>query len=206
MPIHQRSFYMIRHGETEANKARIMAGHIDSPLTDLGRSQADEARKIIAQLAEKPDVIIHSNLSRARDTAAIINNALNVPMIEDSDYAEMHAGDWEGVSYEACDSMMHGWQDPPNGESYEVFLNRVKKAKNKALSSDYKMPLIVCHGGVFRAFAKLYDVNIWGVKNCHLHRFDPAPNTPIFPWDAACFDDEGTPVPKPSEAFVNALK
>ena len=68
-----KHFYMIRHGETEANAARIMAGSLDSPLTENGRRQAKTAQVIVNSLAVKPSVIIHSNLSRARETAQIIN-------------------------------------------------------------------------------------------------------------------------------------
>ncbi|MBX2833542.1 MAG: histidine phosphatase family protein, partial [Micavibrio sp.] len=28
-----KHFYMIRHGQSEANAAKILAGHTDSPLT-----------------------------------------------------------------------------------------------------------------------------------------------------------------------------
>ena len=94
MPVPAKRFYMIRHGQTEANAAQRMAGWLDSPLTDLGRQQADHARKKVEALEDKPQIIVHSQLSRARETAAIINANLNLPMIEDEDYAEMHAGDW----------------------------------------------------------------------------------------------------------------
>jgi broad specificity phosphatase PhoE len=202
MPIIAKAFYMIRHGETEANKARIMAGSVDSPLTQLGRDQADQARQVIEQLAEKPSVIIHSQLSRARDTARIINQNLGLPMIEDPDYAEMHAGDWEGISYDDCHTMMRGWQDPPNGESFEAFFTRIKRAKNKALKETEGTPLIVCHGGVFRAFAKLYGLETWGVMNCHLHHFAPAPMVKHFPWTALSFTYDEEVRSDISESFL----
>lgn len=201
MPIIAKAFYMIRHGETEANKARIMAGSVNSPLTQLGRDQADQARQVIEQLAEKPSVIIHSQLSRARDTARIINQNLGLPMIEDSDYAEMHAGDWEGISYDDCHTMMRGWQDPPNGESFEAFFTRIKRAKNKALKETEGTPLIVCHGGVFRAFAKIYGLESWGVHNCQLHHFTPLPTRSPFPWKALSFNADNPAAPQDSDSF-----
>ncbi len=182
---------MIRHGQTEANLARTMAGWIDSPLTALGIEQAHDARQIVEKLEIKPDIIVHSHLSRARDTANIINQNLNIPTIEDADIAEMHAGEWEGAPYEACDAMMKSWQDPPGGESFETFTNRIKRAKNRALQDKYQKPLFVCHGGVFRAFAKLYGVNTWGVENCKLHDFVPAPQNTSFPWEAYSYEING---------------
>lgn len=175
---------MIRHGETEANAARLMAGSLDSPLTSWGREQAARAAKVVEALPVKPAAIIHSQLSRARDTAAILNQNLGVPAIEDADFAEMHAGDWEGIPYDTCHEMLHGWDDPPGGETHEEFFARIKRAKIKALSHTDQPVLIVCHGGVFRAFAKLYGIDSYGVRNCHLYEFEPAGNpvTGDFPW------------------------
>ena len=53
---------MIRHGQTEANEKRIMAGNTETALTKLGRQQADKARRIIEQLEIKPVAIFHSHL------------------------------------------------------------------------------------------------------------------------------------------------
>ena len=184
MPVPAKRFYMIRHGQTEANAAQRMAGWLDSPLTDLGRQQADHARKKVEALEDKPQIIVHSQLSRARETAAIINTNLNLPMIEDEDYAEMHAGDWEGAPWEDCTGMFDDWQDPPGGETSTDFIDRVRRAKNKALAREEEPALIVCHGGVFRAFAKLYEIDIWGVENCQLHEFLPHPKNGAFPWRA----------------------
>lgn len=73
---------MIRHGETEANKAHVFAGSLDSPLTEKGREQAELAQNPARALAIKPSVVVHSTLSRARDTASIINESLDLPMFE----------------------------------------------------------------------------------------------------------------------------
>jgi probable phosphoglycerate mutase len=185
-----KHFYMIRHGETEANLARIMAGHLDSPLTDTGRRQADNARKIVELLEIKPTLIIHSQLSRARDTARIINSNLNLPMVEDADFAEIFVGSLEGATYEECVEMFHGWVDPPGGETHKEFENRIIRAKKKALENNPGPVLIVCHGGVFRALWKMYGLDMDGVRNAHLHEFHPKPEQTSFPWLAHFYDYE----------------
>ena len=178
-----KRFYMIRHGQTEHNAARLMAGHTDSPLTETGKLQARQVQEVMRRLEEKPKVIVHSNLSRARDTAGIINEVLGVPMHEDPDIAEHYCGDWEGLPYEECESMLTGWDTPPNGESFEAFCARIARSKTNTLNTHDNPALIVCHGGVFRAFGKLYGLNTPGVfKNCHLYEFMPAPEEPRFPW------------------------
>lgn len=184
-----KHFYMIRHGETEANAARIMAGSLDSPLTDKGRTQAKSVHLAVRSLKIPPKKIIHSHLSRARDTATIINEALGLELHEEPDYAEMHAGDWEGVSYEESRAMLDGWIDAPNGETAQEFLSRVQKAKKAALSHPEEPVMVVCHGGVFRAFWKLYDIQSSGVQNCKLYEFTPRTSSnDLFPWDVWRYD------------------
>ena len=41
---------MIRHGETEANAAEIMAGSMDSPLNQTGIKQAHAVKNIIKHI------------------------------------------------------------------------------------------------------------------------------------------------------------
>lgn len=179
-----KPFYMIRHGETEANKARIMAGSIDSPLTETGRQQAYEAQKVVAALPRKPVAVFHSQLSRARDTAMIINQALNAPMFEDSDLAEIHAGELEGASYEECEELFKSWPRVLNGEAPNEFFKRVKRGKSRAIEQFSEPVLIVCHGGVMRAFGAIHGLPVPGrFQNAHLYEFIPSATNKSFPWD-----------------------
>lgn len=188
-----RHFYMIRHGETEANANQIMAGSLDSPLTENGRAQARAIHDVIDALKIKPRRIVHSHLERARETAEIINDALNVPMHEDPDYAELHTGDWEGVHYDECRDLLRGWVDPPGGERYAEFFERIKRAKKRALKG-HEPVMAVTHGGVFRAFLKLHGIHKTGVRNCMLYEFEPATNLENgnFPWTVWRYDIKET--------------
>lgn len=178
-----KRFYMIRHGQTEANAARIMAGSIDSPLTAHGIKQAKDARDVIALLEQKPAAIFHSHLSRARDTALVINEALGVEMHEDERLAELHAGELEGAPYEKCEELFESWPRVLNGEDPNDFFKRVKAGKNAALESGNEPVLIVCHGGVMRAFGEIHNVKTPGrFENAHLYEFIPNLEQPHFPW------------------------
>ncbi len=184
MPIPSKPFYMMRHGQTEANAAQLMAGSLDSPLTQKGREQAYQAQKIISTLQAKPAAIFHSHLSRARDTATIINEALNVEIFEDPDLAEIHAGDLEGVSYEHCKELFESWPRVLNGEDPKKFFKRVKRGKSKAIERFNDPVLIVCHGGVMRAFGAIYNLPIPGkFENAHLYEFVPNTQKSSFPWN-----------------------
>ena len=37
--------YIVRHGQTEKNKANVLQGRSDVPLNDAGRRQAEEVRE-----------------------------------------------------------------------------------------------------------------------------------------------------------------
>lgn len=199
-----KTFYMIRHGETEANVAQIMAGSLDSPLTTNGRAQAKAVQDVVKNLTVKPTLIVHSHLSRARDTANIINEALGVPTMEDADFAEIHAGDLEGVCWSKCQHF-DDWRDMPNGERFDDFFDRIKRAKNRILGSKEGPVLIVSHGGVFRAFAKIYGIDTPGVRNCHFHEFIPLTDPKkSFPWDVFHYDYESKLIRQRAEIFYPA--
>lgn len=184
MPLPLKHFYMIRHGQTEANKKEIMAGSTDSPLTELGREQARAVQRIVSALDIKPKSIVHSNLSRARDTAQIINEALNIPMHEEPKVAEIHSGDWEGKPWTECEALLDGWPTPPNGENFTEFCARIKDGKKHHLDRHDAPVLIVCHGGVFRGLGGIYGLNTPGIfENCHLYEFMPNLSYAHFPWN-----------------------
>ena len=172
---------MIRHGQTTANANDVYSGAEDVPLTDLGRVQALKAQKIVSDLTPMPQKIIHSHLSRAKHTAEIINKYLDLPMQEIVNLGEQHFGDWQGQSTHDIRPLVNAMQDPPGGETHEQFQQRTKDGLNEALTHD-DLVAIVCHGGIFRAFLRLYDKpdNNW-IKNCEVYRFDPIDDA-SFPW------------------------
>lgn len=188
-----KPFYMIRHGETKANKAFIIAGQTETPLTDKGREQARLVQPQALALEIKPSAIIHSNLSRARDTAVIINKVLNIPIHEDSNFAELFSGDQEGAPYSECMGFLNGFETPINGESFEAFFERIKIAMTDALERYDTPVLITCHGGVFRALGGIYNLKVTKVvDNCCLCEFQPNTEKSPFPWDVYSYDYDET--------------
>ena len=86
--------YFVRHGETEWNKQKRIQGRVDIPLDEFGRMLA---RKTATGLAEIPfDVCYSSPLSRAKETATIILEGRDIPIIEDDRIIEMAFGEYEG--------------------------------------------------------------------------------------------------------------
>jgi len=175
---------MIRHGQSVANLEGYYSGNLDVALTDLGITQAETARQHVESLDNKPLRIVHSHLQRARNTAKIINQNLQLPMHETPLLGEQHFGDWEKTPHVPYKSVTRRGNSPPNGETNHDFEQRIAKGINKTLESD-ELPLIACHGGVFRAFYELYNNidNFEATQNCVLYEFTPNPSAPHFPWN-----------------------
>lgn len=183
-------FYIIRHGESEANLGQYASGHVDVALTEKGWEQARAAARTVAALELKPTVIIHSHLQRAKNTAAVINEGLNLPMVEDPLLAEQMYGDWEGVSWDITRQPIRDGIDPPNGESHAAFHIRIKDAITRHVTEQKgQRVLFVCHGGVFRAIGSLYSAPMTGIKNCALHAFHPDDANTAIPWRIETFGD-----------------
>ena len=70
------TLYLMRHGQTEFNVKRLVQGHCDSPLTELGVAQAHEAGAWIARQGVTFARICTSPLGRAVKTAGIVREEL----------------------------------------------------------------------------------------------------------------------------------
>lgn len=190
-----KSFYMMRHGETQANAEGYAAGSFDTPLTETGRCQAMAARHVFESLLPRPALIIHSNLSRSRDSAKILNENFSLPEAEHSSMAEQCFGDWRGLSWKTIHDRIMAGEKPPNGESMEDLTDRVMTGISEILALPAEPVLIVTHGGVFDALFWKFHCKIDDVKNCHIYRFSPVAAEHSFPWDVWHHDlAEGLPI------------
>lgn len=73
------TIYLARHGQNIDNVQGILNGHRDLPLTELGREQARTTATHIKELGLSFDKVYCSPLSRAKETAEIICDALHLP-------------------------------------------------------------------------------------------------------------------------------
>lgn len=90
---------LIRHGQSTANIRSVFAGSLDMPLTQLGQAQAKLTAAFIA--ANYPvEAVYASDLSRAFDTGKALADLLNIPIFPEKTLREIHAGAWEGHSFE----------------------------------------------------------------------------------------------------------
>ena len=121
---------IVRHGETEENKKRIIQGHLPGTLSGLGREQAKRLAERLKQ--EKIDYIFSSDLTRAADTAKEIAKYYpNVPFEFREDLRERNWGDFQGVNKENIPNWKKLEFDVGNlGKNVETFKELFERARN----------------------------------------------------------------------------
>ncbi|WP_112179187.1 histidine phosphatase family protein [Paraliobacillus zengyii] len=140
---------LIRHGETDWNLQGRIQGGTDIELNENGVKQA-EACKTYFEGADW-DLIIASPMKRAKRTAEIINKALNVDLVEMSDFKERTFGEAEGLTLAERNKLFPDG-NYPGQESKEDLESRVMAGIgliNKTFPN--KKVLLVAHGAVIHA-------------------------------------------------------
>lgn len=91
-----RRLVLLRHGRTSWNAEHRFQGQADPPLDDIGRAQAYEVAAIIA--AMRPTLLVSSDLERARQTAAVVGEAVGLLPVLEPRLRERSLGHWEGLT------------------------------------------------------------------------------------------------------------
>ena len=164
-----QTIYLVRHGETEWNRAGRMQGWRNSPLTPLGEDQARRVGLLLRDLIAEPDgcAMVVSPLGRAMQTAAIISEMMDIDSARfgaDPLVQEICWGAWQGMSHSeiaAADPdrwrrfLANRWTDaPPAGESYAQLADRARQWL--ASVADLPTILLVSHGGFGRILRGRY--------------------------------------------------
>lgn len=140
-----------RHGQTDWNVLKKVMGHHDEPLNEKGMEQARETRNKL--LVEDIDLILCSPLTRARQTADIINEDREIPIVYDDRIIERDFGEYEGFPKRDFDFPAF-WdyylnQHYSRAENIQEFFKRVYEFLDDIIE---KYPdqtlLIVGHGGI----------------------------------------------------------
>lgn len=113
---------LVRHGETDTNRAGRLLGRADPPLNERGRAQVAALAQLFADGAP-PVAVVSSPLGRARETAAAIADAVGVTVELDERLVEVDYGEWDGRALgDMRIELMERWRAdpdfvPPGGES-----------------------------------------------------------------------------------------
>ena len=158
------ALWIVRHGETTMNAAGMMSGSTDVPLTELGRRQAHDAG--LAAAGEAFDIAFASQLTRSRDTLAIMTAAgrLIVAAAEDARLAERSLGSDELQPKSTRDpahvaDLAHA---PAGGESYLALTRRclsfLLDVRDLAARLDRPLAALVnTHQGPLRMMTAILD-------------------------------------------------
>lgn len=154
--------YCVRHGESTYNVEGRLQGQSDTRLSPLGQKHA---AAVAATLGKLPiEAVYASPLSRARETAQPLADALGLPVECDERLKEINIGVFQGaLASELSDRFPEEaarWrsQDPdyriPGGESRRDLMLRAEAALRAIHESGHRQVAVVAHGGVLAAALK----------------------------------------------------
>lgn len=147
---------VLRHGQSEWNASGRWQGQADPPLTALGFEQAAIAGRLLATECPAFDVVLSSDLQRARHTADNVARLVGCANREsDARWRENDAGEWQGLMASEIREQWPGWLEsgrrPPNFETPESTWSRVEGALTDIHSHwPGGCVLVISHGGVIR--------------------------------------------------------
>ena len=154
--------YFVRHGQTIWNVEKRFQGLSDSPLTELGITQAKLLGEKLKDI--KFDKFYSTSLKRANDTANYIKGNREQEVEIFDDFVEISMGDMEGIQQEEFKKLYPEQvknfffnqleYDPSSfgGESFLEVRERVAKGLDKFidLNKDYERVLVVSHGATLK--------------------------------------------------------
>lgn len=117
---------------SRADDEKVHQGRHDSPLTETGRSQAQEHAWDFLARGFQWHVIIASTLVRAHETARIIGAALDIPMETDPDWMEFNNGPLAGLPYKLADERF----PTPGFESHMSRFTAPAKAIGRSMAGE----------------------------------------------------------------------
>ena len=151
--------FLIRHGETEWNKIGKLQGSSDIDLLPEG---IEQARLLVKHAPfNSVDAIYSSDLKRAIETAEILAEKFDLPVIKERGLRETSFGTWEGrYLSELAKENPQGFEKfftqpdkvkPPNGETFLQSQARIMNALEEIIAdNEDKNIIVVSHGAAIR--------------------------------------------------------
>jgi len=150
---------LMRHGETDHNKQRLMTGQMDVPLNKTGEEQARTAGLLLKGI--KIDKVYSSTLSRAFNTAALALETAGqkLPIEQRVELVEGDAGEFAGRNMDTDPEVIKYVRlydnSAPGGESDKQVVARVQKIFDKEIRPRLERGetvVVSSHSGTTRCF------------------------------------------------------
>jgi broad specificity phosphatase PhoE len=167
--------YLIRHGETTGDEEDRYGGDYDDHLSENGQKQVNElAEKLVGKEIE---IIYRSPKVRAKETAQVVGEKLNIELKEINDFRERNqygvlsgltkAEAKEKFPEEVEKLKIHPYKNHvSNSESYEDFFPRIINVFKEVIAEEKETIAIITHGGpikaLFREFFKFGEFKTLG--------------------------------------------
>lgn len=151
---------LLRHGQTNWNIDFRLQGVTDIPLNETGIEQARIAGSVLADSyveGQRWDLILTSPLSRARDTAVMVGEAIGIQGVSVEELLlERSFGEAEGLSHEEWKAKYNDTNHVPGGETVEQLEARAWILLQRLLDHhEGKRVLTVSHGALIRTLLRL---------------------------------------------------
>ncbi|GEL15362.1 histidine phosphatase family protein [Pediococcus cellicola] len=161
-------FYIVRHGQTRGNVTNFKQGQVDEQPSQLDETGIQQAKDLHDNFdISFADRIIVSPLTRAKDTADILNAGRNLPIQIDKRLLEISYGDWDGRYDEELKAKYGEYFIPGSNAVYpsyyevshgEKFTDVEKRVAEFTAEMHQKYAhekiIIVTHGFTVRSFAQ----------------------------------------------------
>jgi probable phosphoglycerate mutase len=154
---------LIRHGETDDNRALVFQGQAGRGLNARGRDQAARLAARLASARVRLDALYCSDLERARETAEILGAANALQPVADAELREVDLGAWQGLTRAEVQARYPeewaAWRsgvDVPRGggETYATLGARVSRALLRLVERHAGGAVaVVSHGAAIKTFA-----------------------------------------------------
>ena len=155
-------FYLVRHGETDANVARRFAGWSDDRLNERGLEQCAELGARLA--GEKIEAVYTSPVRRAVETAEILAAVPRARVRTVHDLHEIDVGPWKGLTEEEVvadwPAEYAAWRETPHdfelkgretlSDVQERALEAVDQMAHAQLSASDAPAVVISHLAVLR--------------------------------------------------------
>ena len=189
----QTDLYLVRHGETATNRARVIQGWNSEPLNARGRRQAECAGARLAQAGLR--ALYASPIGRASETATIIGRVVGLEVVLVDGLREMDTGRISGL-HSAQFMLRHprlfwAWlRDDakltfPGGETLTSFYERAWRAIDELVARHGDQAIaVVAHGGSISGYlsrllygrgSNRFALKLRNGAICHIRGHDDGP-------------------------------
>jgi broad specificity phosphatase PhoE len=150
---------LLRHGQTDENARGILQGQSQTELNELGRGQAALLAGRLRTWVPRAEVLVTSDLARARQTADAVATKLGLDYEMREAWRERGFGPFEGRTIGEADiwRAASGHWDLPGAEPTSAFQTRVQAALEDVARdfAEASCVAVVTHGAVLRNILNL---------------------------------------------------